>query len=140
MKINKKIIKELSDYLNELISSNDDYYLCTLHRRENINNFQSMWEQLNQISENKTIIYIKHPSVPNSEDFLGKNIIKLDPMTYQDMVFAINNSKGLISDSGGLQEEAICLNKNILICQIKYYHFLFRKNSSISLIVLQNLL
>ena len=108
---------ESSDYLNELISSNDDYYLCTLHRRENINNFQSMWEQLNQISENKTIIYIKHPSVPNSEDFLGKNIIKLDPMTYQDMVFAINNSKGLISDSGGLQEEAICLNKNILICR-----------------------
>ena len=52
-----------------------------------------------------------------STEFLGKNIIKLDPMTYQDMVFAINNSKGLISDSGGLQEEAICLNKNILICR-----------------------
>ena len=33
------------------------------------------------------------------------------------MVFAIDKSNGLISDSGGLQEEAICLDKNILICR-----------------------
>ena len=106
-----------SQHLNELISKNNDYYLCTLHRRENIHNFESMWKQLNQLSQDKTIIYIKHPSVSNSKDFLSKNIIQLDPLPYQDMVFVIDKSNGIISDSGGLQEEAICLDKNILICR-----------------------
>tara|TARA_Y100000813_G_C24039408_1_gene293790 strand:- start:292 stop:687 length:396 start_codon:yes stop_codon:yes gene_type:complete len=76
-----------------------------------------MWKQLNQLSQDKTIIYIKHPSVSNSKDFLSKNIIQLDPLPYQDMVFVIDKSNGIISDSGGLQEEAICLDKNILICR-----------------------
>ena len=33
------------------------------------------------------------------------------------MVYALNYTDGIISDSGGLQEEAICLEKNILICR-----------------------
>tara|TARA_Y100000768_G_C23958043_1_gene673809 strand:- start:659 stop:1690 length:1032 start_codon:yes stop_codon:yes gene_type:complete len=103
--------------LKNLVQENLSYYLCTLHRRENINNFKQMWSQLNDISKNKTIFYVKHPSVPEAKDYLSKNIIQLDPLSYQDMIYAINYSDGIISDSGGLQEEAICLEKNILICR-----------------------
>ena len=33
------------------------------------------------------------------------------------MVYLINNSSGVISDSGGIQEEVISSKKNILICR-----------------------
>ena len=33
------------------------------------------------------------------------------------MVFLIKNSKGIITDSGGLQEEAVCAKKKVLICR-----------------------
>jgi UDP-N-acetylglucosamine 2-epimerase (non-hydrolysing) len=109
--------EKTSTKLKNLVQKNLSYYLCTLHRRENINNFKQMWSQLNDISKNKTILYVKHPSVPEARDYLSKNIIQLDPLSYQDMIYAINYSDGIISDSGGLQEEAICLEKKILICR-----------------------
>lgn len=108
---------KISIELENIVQKNHPYYLCTLHRRENINNFKEMWSQLNEISKNKTILYIKHPSVPDAKNYLSKSIIQLDPLSYQDMIYAIKFSDGIISDSGGLQEEAICLEKNILICR-----------------------
>ena len=33
------------------------------------------------------------------------------------MLHLLNNSGGIISDSGGLQEEVVCANKKILICR-----------------------
>jgi UDP-N-acetylglucosamine 2-epimerase (non-hydrolysing) len=106
-----------TESLENVIQKNDSYYICTLHRRENINNFKTMWQQLNEIAEFKKILYIQHPSVPNSKNFLSENVIQLSPLNYQDMIYTINKSDGIISDSGGLQEEAICLEKNILVCR-----------------------
>jgi UDP-N-acetylglucosamine 2-epimerase len=33
------------------------------------------------------------------------------------MVHLISNSKGIITDSGGLQEEAVCAMKKVLVCR-----------------------
>jgi UDP-N-acetylglucosamine 2-epimerase (non-hydrolysing) len=33
------------------------------------------------------------------------------------MIYLINNSEGVISDSGGIQEEVISAKKNILVCR-----------------------
>ena len=94
------------------------YILVTLHRRENRGErIRSMWDQLNILSSEYTFIYIQHPSCPESKDFLNDNIIKISPQSYYSMVFLIKNSVGIITDSGGLQEEATCANKKILICR-----------------------
>ena len=69
------------------------------------------------INVSMKIIYIKHPSVKNSSEHLNENIIQIDPVSYEDMIYLIENSKGIISDSGGLQEEAVCAKKKILICR-----------------------
>ncbi len=106
-----------SKALKDIVKLNQNYFICTLHRRENRDNFQKMWNQLNKISKFKKIIYIRHPSVLDSEKYLDNNITQLQPLNYQDMVYALNYTDGIISDSGGLQEEAICLKKNILICR-----------------------
>jgi UDP-N-acetylglucosamine 2-epimerase len=33
------------------------------------------------------------------------------------MIYLIDKSKGVISDSGGIQEEVVCMKKKILICR-----------------------
>ena len=106
-----------NEFLIDIVNKNKDYFICTIHRRENIKNFNFLWKQINEISKSKKIIYVRHPSVPSAKKYLSNQIIQLNPLNYQDMIYLINNSNGLISDSGGLQEEAICLNKKILICR-----------------------
>jgi UDP-N-acetylglucosamine 2-epimerase (non-hydrolysing) len=107
-----------SPEVKNLIDTIGEYYLVTLHRRENRSrNFENIWSQLNEISKNKNIIYITHPSVPDSRKKLENTITKIDPVKYQEMLFLIKNSKGIISDSGGLQEEAVCAERKILICR-----------------------
>ena len=58
-----------------------------------------------------------HPALPESRKILDKNIILLDPLDYVSMVYLIYNSCGMITDSGGLQEEAVCANKKVLVCR-----------------------
>lgn len=109
---------DISKNIKNLVSNTEDYLLATLHRRENRKkNFNDIWNQLNNISNNRKIIYIKHPSVPNVEKKLNSSIMQIDPVAYPEMLYLINESKGIISDSGGLQEEAVCAKKKILICR-----------------------
>lgn len=104
---------------NEIISKYKKYIICTIHRNENRENKLIIWNQLNDLINNIDfkIVYIKHPSLLESEKFLNSNILLLDPINYIDMVHLIHNSNGIISDSGGIQEEAVCAQKKILICR-----------------------
>jgi len=109
-----------SQDIKNIIKKYEKYILVTLHRRENRGkNMEKMWNDLNILSENNNIkyIYITHPSLPDSYNKLSKNIILLEPLNYENMVYLISNCYGIISDSGGLQEEALCANKKILVCR-----------------------
>ena len=109
-----------SEDIKNIIKKYKKYILVTLHRRENRGkNMEKMWNDLNILSENNNIkyIYITHPSLPDSYNKLSKNIILLEPLNYENMVYLISNCYGIISDSGGLQEEALCANKKILVCR-----------------------
>ena len=96
-----------SNRIQEIIN-NKEYIVVTLHRRENRGDkMSSMWNQLRNLSRKYNFIYITHPSLPNSKNILvNKNIDLLDPVDYESMVHLISKSKGIITDSGGLQEEA----------------------------------
>tara|TARA_X000001036_G_scaffold439928_1_gene493162 strand:- start:5694 stop:6731 length:1038 start_codon:yes stop_codon:yes gene_type:complete len=109
--------KLYSSDIKNLVESKKSYLLCTLHRRENREKMINLWDELNIVSQNRNIIYIKHPSVKGSSRHLSKEITQIEPLSYQDMVYLINNSDGVISDSGGIQEEVISAKKNILICR-----------------------
>ena len=109
-----------SENIKDIIQKYKKYILVTLHRRENRGkNMEKMWNDLNILSKNNNIkyIYITHPSLPDSYNKLSKNIILLKPINYENMVYLISNCFGIISDSGGLQEEALCANKKILVCR-----------------------
>ena len=106
--------------IKNIVEKYKNYIVITLHRRENKINLPILWKQLNELSQNYNqfkFIYIKHPSIPNVCEYLIENILLIDPLDYISMVHLIKNSAGIISDSGGLQEEAVCANKKILICR-----------------------
>ena len=108
-----------SDKIHEIINNNKEYIVVTLHRRENRGEKMNiMWNQLNELSNKNQFVYITHPSLPDSKTVLNQNnIILLEPQNYENMVHLISNSKGIITDSGGLQEEAVCANKRVLVCR-----------------------
>jgi UDP-N-acetylglucosamine 2-epimerase (non-hydrolysing) len=121
--ISQNKIKEVEDFKNEY-----DHYksiiLVTGHRRENHGQgFLNICKALKQIAFNnpdKTIIYPVHlnPNVkkPVFELLSGiKNILLIEPLSYPVFVWLMNKSKIILTDSGGVQEEAPSLGKPVLV-------------------------
>ena len=108
---------EQSEKIKKLVRG-EPYLVATLHRRENRDTkFEKIWAELNNVSSKIKIVYITHPSVKNITIRKDKNIEVLEPLNYGNMIHLLKNSKGVISDSGGIQEEVTSLNKFILICR-----------------------
>ena len=108
----------------ELELGSDEVILVTGHRRENHGEgFIRICNALKEIAENRpktTIIYPVHlnPKVQEPVNRILKNVsnIKLiDPLAYQDFIWLMNRSKIIITDSGGVQEEAPSLGKPVLV-------------------------
>lgn len=114
-----KLIQNLSKKI-----SNQEVVLVTGHRRENHGDgFERICNALKRIAKddiNRLIIYPVHlnPKVqePVNRILLGvNNVILIDPLAYQDFIWLMNRSKIIITDSGGVQEEAPSLGKPVLV-------------------------
>lgn len=92
----------------------------TMHRAENVDNhkrLQNIVDALTELDE-LTIVFPIHPrTVKNLEkyDLLEKlenkeHIKLIKPVGYLDFLILLSKSKLIMTDSGGLQEEAITLN------------------------------
>ena len=44
-----------------------------------------------------------------------ENVLLIEPMAYQDFIWMMNRCKIIITDSGGVQEEAPSLGKPVLV-------------------------
>lgn len=112
--ISKKKLKNNLDSLSDMAS---DYSLVTLHRRENIQNKIRLTEiltALNRLGKKIKIIFPCHPHTKIQINKFGlskylKNIHVLGPVGYIDSIWLIKNAKMVISDSGGVQQEAALL-------------------------------
>lgn len=114
-----QLILDLSKKIN-----NKEVILVTGHRRENHGGgFERICKALKQIAEDNTerlIIYPVHlnPKVqePVNRILLEvKNVILIEPLAYKDFIWLMNRSKIIITDSGGIQEEAPSLGKPVLV-------------------------
>jgi UDP-N-acetylglucosamine 2-epimerase (non-hydrolysing) len=85
--------------------------------------FERICKALKQIAKdniNRIIIYPVHLN-PKVQEPVNKilssveNIILIDPLAYQDFIWLMNRSKIIITDSGGVQEEAPSLGKPVLV-------------------------
>lgn len=116
----------LQSHLEEkfrFLNPNKKIILVTGHRRESFGTgFQNICEALATIAEGEDvqIIYPVHLN-PNVQKpvyhLLGKikNIFLIDPLDYLSFVFLMEKSYLILTDSGGIQEEAPSLKKPVLI-------------------------
>jgi UDP-N-acetylglucosamine 2-epimerase (non-hydrolysing) len=104
------------DFWNIFELSENNYFLLTLHRPSNVDDPEKLALLLNTISattKNYPVIFPVHPrtrQVLNEFDIVTDNIILIDPQSYLEFIYLIKNAKGIITDSGGITEEATVLN------------------------------
>ena len=100
------------------------FILVTSHRRENFGEgFINICEALREIAANNAdadIVYPVHlnPNVqkPVKEILSGlPNIFLMDPLEYDAFVYLMSKAYMIITDSGGIQEEAPSLCKPVLV-------------------------
>jgi len=123
MEIKDKIHTRLNKILN-FNFCNEKYILITAHRRESFGpGFISICEAIKELSfKNPHInfVYPVHlnPNVqdPVKEHLSGiKNISLILPLDYEAFVILLRNSYFILTDSGGIQEEAPSLGKPVLV-------------------------
>ena len=98
--------------------------LVTCHRRENFGKpFEEICDSLIEIatlnSDTIEVVYPVHLN-PNIKDFAykkltAKNIKLVAPLNYPELIWMMNKSAIILTDSGGIQEEAPSLGKPVLV-------------------------
>ncbi|MCV3387088.1 UDP-N-acetylglucosamine 2-epimerase (non-hydrolyzing) [Campylobacter sp. IFREMER_LSEM_CL2256] len=128
-----KKIKNDTAFKTKILSSIDNEYrksenrkfiLATGHRRENFGKgFLQICEALKTIAINNPnidIVYPVHlnPSVQKPvKSILSDitNIYLINPLKYEEFIYLMSNCYFIITDSGGVQEEAPSLGKPVLV-------------------------
>lgn len=110
------VIEKSANFFNEKnIPINDKLVLITAHRRENHGEridriIQAIFDLSQKYFDHEFVIPV-HPN-PNVKDkihsSLGslKNVHLLPPLDYPNLVYLMKNAKLILTDSGGIQEEA----------------------------------
>ncbi|MBT5401789.1 UDP-N-acetylglucosamine 2-epimerase (non-hydrolyzing) [bacterium] len=107
---------------------NSRFILVTGHRRENFGQgFLNICEALKILAEenpNLSILYPVHlnPNVRKPINDLLSNIINIklvEPFQYEEFVYLMSKSYLILTDSGGIQEEAPSLGKPVLVMRDK---------------------
>jgi UDP-N-acetylglucosamine 2-epimerase (non-hydrolysing) len=115
---------EYTEKLNYFLHKNDKLILVTTHRRENFGkplldilkaikflvNFDKSWK----------VIFSVHPN-PNIQQTVKKhlssekNVFLTEPLDYLSFLYTMKNTKLILTDSGGVQEEGSSLQIPILV-------------------------
>jgi UDP-N-acetylglucosamine 2-epimerase (non-hydrolysing) len=95
--------------------------LITLHRRENHERMDEWFSAISEIAlSNPNTVYTL-PIHPNPNVQKHKNLLKgvnvIDAIPYEKFIERLVQCKYLISDSGGIQEEASFLGKKVIVCR-----------------------
>ncbi|AEH06985.1 non-hydrolyzing UDP-N-acetylglucosamine 2-epimerase [Methanothermococcus okinawensis] len=106
----------------KLLSNGDEYFLLTLHRAENTDNrerLKSIVEAIVEIStkyDKNKIIFPIHPRTKKRlkeynlfDKLKNENIKIIKPVGYLEFLMLEKNAKLILTDSGGVQEEACIL-------------------------------
>jgi UDP-N-acetylglucosamine 2-epimerase len=118
--VGNTVIDNLLPYKNKCKYTNK--ILVTLHRREN-HYIMKEWfielEKLATMYPEYSFILPIHPN-PNVQKwrYLLNNVVVINPLPYNEMLDLLIQARLVITDSGGLQEEACFFNKKCLTCRV----------------------
>jgi UDP-N-acetylglucosamine 2-epimerase (non-hydrolysing) len=103
------------DIWSEMKLKKGNYFLMTLHRPSNVDNVENLQVLLDVILENTgdiPLIFPVHPrtkKILSSVNYAHEKLITLEPMGYLEFIYMVKNAKAIITDSGGITEEATVL-------------------------------
>ncbi|MFA4700810.1 non-hydrolyzing UDP-N-acetylglucosamine 2-epimerase [Pyrococcus kukulkanii] len=115
---NSEIAEKKSKILSELNLSPKEYILVTAHRKENVDNRDRLTKLVDILTSLPlTTVYPVHPRAEKKLKEFGlwkrlekaEHIILTKPLGYLDFLKLEKNAKIIMTDSGGIQEEAIIL-------------------------------
>ncbi len=91
------------------------YYVCTIHRPDNTDSPARLSEIIASLASlSKPVVLLAHPRLLSLADKHGIELAQgavrvASPLAYPQLINAVMNSAGVITDSGGLQKEAFLL-------------------------------
>jgi UDP-N-acetylglucosamine 2-epimerase len=110
------------DFLKKIGVSNGKYVLCTLHRQENMEDLAGFKEKIEYINWITGLITVVFPMHPRTKKFMKKEriqlssqVIVLDPVPHLPFTALLRGARIILSDSGGIQEEAAFFDRPCLV-------------------------
>jgi UDP-N-acetylglucosamine 2-epimerase (non-hydrolysing) len=92
-----------------------NYFLITLHRPANVDEPANLKAFMNAIldgTEDFPVLFPVHPRTRKNLElvnFIHERLIQIDPLGYLEFIYLVKNARAVITDSGGITEEATVL-------------------------------
>ncbi|PRY89720.1 non-hydrolyzing UDP-N-acetylglucosamine 2-epimerase [Mongoliibacter ruber] len=93
-----------------------EYFVMTMHRPANVDQEEKLKEMIQAIitgTQGLPVIFPVHPRTAKNLQNMGINHESLhmtEPLSYLEFNYLVKNAKGVITDSGGITEEASVMN------------------------------
>ncbi|MFK8045815.1 MAG: non-hydrolyzing UDP-N-acetylglucosamine 2-epimerase [Crocinitomicaceae bacterium] len=122
--LSSSLLAELQNMLPNIEIDNSKIVLITGHRRENFGDgFISICEAIKELANNFPDVHFVYPvhlnpnvRKPVNDILMGvENIRLIEPLGYLSFIYLMNKSYLILTDSGGIQEEAPSLGKPVLV-------------------------
>lgn len=126
MTLQMPIPEETKKLIDTIHDKGLDLVFLTAHRRENEGKTMDQWFQaLGKFMEDNPKLFLLYPMHPNNlaksyaEKYLGNNprVKIINAINYLETAHILNNAKFVVTDSGGIQEEASTIGVPVVICR-----------------------
>jgi UDP-N-acetylglucosamine 2-epimerase (non-hydrolysing) len=93
-----------------------EYFLVTLHRPANVDDpekLKALLHAITHVTADVPVIFPVHPrtrKIITEHNISTQKLIMIDPLGYLEFIYLVKNAKGIITDSGGITEEATVLH------------------------------
>jgi len=112
--VGNTIVDVCRHYSGKIKPAGGDYILVTAHRQENVDNPAKLGEIITALSGFGEVVFPAHPRTKKRlEEFkvrMPPNVRMIDAVGYFEFLGLLKGAKLVITDSGGVQEEAMTLN------------------------------
>lgn len=103
-------------FWNEQKLEAGQFFLVTLHRPSNVDDpakLRQLLEAINNSTGDYPVVFPVHPRTRKILDTFNistDKLIQIDPLGYLEFIYLVKHTKGVITDSGGITEEATVLH------------------------------